>query len=94
MADPDERAEIVPALDTEATEVLLLVQLPPVDGDRVDVEPIHKLFGPERMAAGLSFTVTGNVGSEVQPIPERENVNVALPAVKAVTNPVFGYTSN
>ena len=67
----------------------MLVQLPPVFGDNVVVEPIHIGLPPVINAVGLARTVMGAVGLEGQPVAACVNVNVALPAAIPCTKPVL-----
>lgn len=78
-----------PELVTEATAGLLLVQVPPIVGDKVAVAPIQRSFEPVMLTTGKAFTVTGAVGAETQPVLLLVKVNVAVPAVTPVTTPAL-----
>ena len=52
VADPAEIPVTTPALETVATALLLLAQVPPVVGDSVVVAPIHIEFEPVMLTAG------------------------------------------
>ena len=64
LAVPAPTAVTTPPFVTVATEGLLLLQVPPVVGDSVDVSSSHKISGPETLTVGLANTVTGKVGSD------------------------------
>jgi hypothetical protein len=87
VAVPAATPVTTPLLDIVATALLLLVQVPPVAGDKVVVEPTHIALLPEIVATGLSLIVTGKVELDTQPFVLSVNVNVALPAIKPVTIP-------
>jgi hypothetical protein len=75
-----------PALDTVATEALLVAHVPPVVGVNVVVPPIHMVDVPVMATVGLGFTVTGAVVL-VHPVVVLVNVKVALPCPTADTTP-------
>ena len=52
VAVPDEIPVTRPALETVATALLLLAQVPPVDGESVVVEPSHIEFDPVMLTTG------------------------------------------
>ena len=52
VADPAEIPVTTPALETVATALLLLDQVPPVVGDSVVVAPIHIEFDPVMLTTG------------------------------------------
>jgi hypothetical protein len=68
---------------------LLLVQVPPVVGDRVVMPPTQMLLVPVILTTGRAFTVTGAVGAETQPVDVLVKVKVAVPADTPVTTPPF-----
>jgi hypothetical protein len=74
--------------DIVAIDALLLCQRPFVAGVIDDAPPTHTVAGPVKLTTGLPFTVIGAVGLDIQPLPF-VNVNVALPALTAVTIPLF-----
>lgn len=78
-----------PLLVTVATEVLLLVHVPPVDGDNEVCEFIQMAVGPVKNTVGLSYTVTGAVASEAHPVILFVKMNVAVPAATPVTTPAL-----
>ena len=57
VAEPAPTEVISPLLSTVATAGLLLTQIPPVVGDKVDVWPKQTVTGPVKLTAGAS-TVT------------------------------------
>ena len=77
---------ITPALVTVATEVLLLVQVPPDVGDNVAVLPTHKAEGA--VAAGKAFTVTVEVVL-LQLVTPSVKVKVTVPAATPVITPTL-----
>ena len=78
-----------PALVTEATAVLSDTQVPPVDGVKFLVLPIHTLGAPVIATTGSALIVTGLVGDDIQPVDVCVHVNVAVPAERPVTLPVL-----
>ena len=75
-----------PALVTVAIEVLLLVQVPPVLGDKFMVLPIHTAAGA--VTTGNALTVTEDVVL-LHPVDVCVKVKVTLPAAMPVTKPAF-----
>jgi hypothetical protein len=71
-----------PELVTVATDVLLLVQTPPVEGDKVMVLPAHTEVA-EALTVGSAFTVTAEVVA-LHPEVASVNVKVTLPAATPV----------
>lgn len=59
-----------PALVTVATVGSLLVQVPPLVGDRVVVAPTHIVLNPVMLTEGKAFTVTAAVEGDTQPVLE------------------------
>lgn len=49
-----------------AIDGVLLVHVPPVDGDKLVVLPMHNELGPTIDTVGLALTVNGADGSETQ----------------------------
>ena len=84
---PEPTPETTPALVTVATAGLLLVQVPPLVGDKVVVDPIQMVDDPVTETTGKPFTVTAGVGAEAQPVAVLVKVKVAEPADKPVTTP-------
>ena len=89
VAVPGVRAVTIPALVTDATAGLLLTHVPPVEGDKPVISPIHKLLTPTILTIGIGFTVTAAVGNETQPVDVLVNMKVAVPAETPVTTPAF-----
>lgn len=89
MAVPADTPVTTPASVTVATAGLLLVQVPPVVGDKPDMAPIQMLVNPVILTAGVGFTVTGDVAEDTQPVTELVNVKVAMPAATPVTTPAL-----
>jgi hypothetical protein len=73
-----------PPLVTVATEVLLLIHVPPVVGDKVIVPVLQMLLG-EADTDGNAFTVTGADAEQL--VVELVNVKVTFPGPTAVTTP-------
>ena len=57
-----------PEFVTVAIEELLLVQVPPVVGDNVVMEPGHMIFAPVKFTGGLALTLTVRTATEVHPM--------------------------
>jgi len=76
-----------PAFVTAATAVLLLIQVPPVVGDKVIVLPAH-IVEEGVFTVGFAFTVTDEVVL-LHPVLVSVKVNVTLPAATPVTTPAF-----
>lgn len=89
VALPAETPVTTPALVTVATAGLLLIQVPPVVGDNVVVPPIQTLLGPVMLTAGVGLTVSGEVGTDIQPVVPSVKVNAAVPAETAVITPAL-----
>jgi hypothetical protein len=87
--NPCESAVTIPELLIDATVGLLEIQVPPVDGEKLVVAPIHNTEGPLRLTTGLGFTSTGADSFELQPVTPLVKVNFAVPADIPVTIPVF-----
>ena len=88
VAVPADMPVTNPALVTVATAGLLLVQMPPVVGDKVVVCPTQILALPVMLATGCAVTVTVPAVA-VQLVVPSVKVNVAMPAEIPVTNPVL-----
>lgn len=89
VTEPAETPVTVPSLATVAMAGLLLVQVPPVVGDKVVVAPTQIVLEPVMLTTGGAVIVTEAVGLETQPVLVLVNVKVALPAVTPVTTPAF-----
>lgn len=89
VAMPADKPVTTPALVTEATEGLLLIQVPPKVGDSVVVNPAQILLAPVTVATGKALTVTGGVAAEVQPVVPSVKVKVAVPPDTPVTTPAL-----
>lgn len=61
FAVPEATPVTTPALVTVAMALLLLAQVPPVDGVKVVVEPIQTAAVPATATVGLGLTVRGDV---------------------------------
>jgi hypothetical protein len=59
-----------PALVTDAIVGSLLVQVPPVVGDKVVVWPAQMVLEPVILTTGNAVTVTAFVGADTQPVLE------------------------
>ena len=68
VAEPAETPVTTPALVTVATAGALLVQVPPVVGDKAVVLPTQMPLAPVMLTTGKALTVTGEVGAEAQPV--------------------------
>ena len=53
---------------TEATVGSLLVQVPPVVGDKVVVAPTQMVLEPVIFTTGKAVTVTGALAADTQPV--------------------------
>lgn len=89
VAAPAEMPVTTPALVTVATAGSLLVQLPPVVGDKLVVAPIQMLLEPVMLTTGKAFTVTAAVGTDTHPVAVRVKLKVAVPAETPVTTPAL-----
>lgn len=87
VAVPAETPVTTPALVTVATELLLLVQVPPVEGDKVVVEPIQMVLDPAMLTGVRAFTVTAEVVALQLGAIVFVKVKVTVPAVNPVTRP-------
>lgn len=87
MAVPTLTPVTIPMLDTVATWGLLLIQLPPNDGNNVVVDPMHICDPPVTSTIGLPFTVKTPDGLDVQPVAALVNVKVATPGAIEVIKP-------
>lgn len=86
---PCERAVTIPKLVIDAIDGLFEVQVPPVDGEKLVVAPMHNTEGPLRLTTGFGFTSIGNDSLELHPVAPLVKVNFAVPADIPVTIPVF-----
>lgn len=77
----------IPALVTEAIEGLLLVQVPPLEGDKEVVAPIQIIVGPVIETTGLDRIVISADESEIHPVDVLVNTNLAVPGLIAFTSP-------
>ncbi len=77
----------IPPLVIVATAILVLVQVPPDDGDIVVVFPTQIGLFPVIETVGLAFTVMGKVAADIHPDDDNVNLNVAVPAETPCTNP-------
>lgn len=73
---------------TDATVGLILIQFPPITGDKVLVAPRQIEEGPDITAYGLLLINKDFVGFEVHP-SVFVNVKVTCPGAKAVTLPAL-----
>ena len=89
LAVPAPTPVTIPALVTVATEVLLLTQVPPVEGESVVVVPTQIAGEPVILATGFATTVIALVAFEMHPVDVSVKVNVAVPAPTEVTTPAF-----
>jgi hypothetical protein len=89
VAVPLDMPVTTPALLTVATNVLLLLHVPPVVGDKVVVPPTHIDELPIILTVGNELIVTAGVAKDVQPVAVLVNVNVAVPLATPVTTPVL-----
>lgn len=66
---PALRAVTNPSLDTVARELLLLTQVPPLDGVTFVVVPIHMEVGPPTFGfPGMAFMTTWLDNEDIQPL--------------------------
>ena len=86
VTEPGATPVTTPALVTVATDVLLLVHVPPLVGDNVTVLPTHTDAGA--VTVGNAFTVTDEVVL-VHPVVPSVNVNVTVPAATPVITPAL-----
>jgi hypothetical protein len=70
-----------------ATPVLLELHIPPLTGVKVVLLPTHILFDPVNTIIGLGFTVIYWVVSDLHPVAEDTNTNLARPADNPITCP-------
>ena len=86
---PEPTPVTIPSLVTVATDMLLLVQVPPVVGESVVVEPSQMVVGPVIAAVGGLSTVMLLVALEEQPVEELVNEKLAVPVFTPVTLPAL-----
>jgi len=79
----------IPPLVMVATELFVLVHMPPDEGVKVVVLPMHIGLFPVMIAIGLSLTVIGAVAADTHPVDESVNRKVAVPAETPCTRPVL-----
>ena len=84
---PNPTPVTTPALVTVAMPVLLLVQVPPVVGDKVVLAPTHMVLGPVILTVGFGFTVITLLGNELQLVAALVKVKVTAPLANPVTIP-------
>jgi len=89
VADPAVTPVTTPASVTVATAGLLLIQVPPVEGDKVVVAPTQIVLAPVILTAGCASKVTAEVVAEQFGELLLVNVNVAEPADIPVTTPAL-----
>lgn len=89
VTEPADMPVTTPAFVTVATDGLLLVQVPPVVGDKLEVLATQMIELPLILTVGLAMTVTLAVGAELQPVLLNVNMNVTTPAPTPVTTPPF-----
>lgn len=89
VAVPADIPVTTPAFVTVATDGLLLVQVPPVAGDKLVVLARQMIELPLILTVGLAMTVTLAVGAELQLVLLNVNMNVTTPAPTPVTTPPF-----
>ena len=78
LAEPAEIPVTTPLLLMVATETLLLLHVPPVEGKNVVVVPIQISGSPDKNTFGLPFTVNGEVGFDTHP-EDCVNIKVTIP---------------
>jgi hypothetical protein len=89
VAVPGFKADTIPLFVMLAIEGLLLIQIPPVVGENEVVVPTQITDGPFIVVKGLSKTVSTIELSDLHPVRFSVKRNFALPAVNAVTIPLF-----
>ena len=87
MAVPGEIPDTIPLLVTVATAVFVLVQVPPVLGDKVVVLPTQIFVGPLTEATVGCVIVKTSLESETHPEFVFVNINRTVPADTAVIIP-------
>lgn len=87
VAEPAVTPVTTPASVTVATAGLLLIQVPPVEGDKVVVAPTQIVLAPVILTAGCASKVTAEEVAEQFGEVLLVNVNVAEPADIPVTKP-------
>lgn len=78
-----------PPLVTVATAELLLIQVPPLVGDNVDVWPTQILEDPVTVAMGFALKVIDVVGSDAHKVELLVKIKNAEPADMALTTPAL-----
>ncbi len=89
VAMPLDKPVTKPELSTPATAGLLDVHMPPLDGVRFVVVPIHRLLLPVIETVGLVETVTAVEGLLTQPVEVEVKVKVAEPTETPVITPAL-----
>lgn len=89
VAVPGLRPVTIPVLVTEAIEGLLLVHVPPDVGLNVVVAPTQIVVFPETFIVGLGKIVIAEDVSDLHPVDELVNINLAVPVDNPVTTPEF-----
>ena len=74
---------------TDATNGFVVVQVPSDVGDKVDVDPMHNIFGPVIFTFGLIRIVIGVSSVEVHFVVVSVKLKVAFPAANPVTRPLL-----
>lgn len=65
-----------------------LCQVPPEVGFSEVLAPTQMVLGPTILATGFAFTVTPDVGTEVQPVLALVNTKLAVPGATPCTMPL------
>lgn len=89
VAVPAATPVTTPLLETVATAGLLLVQVPPDEGDKPVVTPTQMLLGPLIPTVGKALTVIAEVGADTHPVLVLVKVKVAVPADTPETTPAL-----
>jgi hypothetical protein len=88
-ADPNAKAVTTPVFDTEAMDEFKLVQVPPLDGDKVVFPLRHMLVDPVTETTGFAYTEIDAELKDEQPVVLFVNTNVVVPPDRPVTIPAF-----
>ena len=89
VATPWVRPVTKPALLILATNGLLLIQVPPEDGNSCVVLPTQIVDDPDIEISGLVLTLTISLGGDVHPVEISVNTNLAVPFDTPVTIPAL-----
>lgn len=87
VALPELKPTTIPEFVVATIAALLLIQVPPVDGYKVVVPPIHIEELPTRLTVGLLYTAIFWLFNDTQPVVVSVNLNVTLPLFTAVIMP-------